>query len=650
MKKLFLSTSALCALALTASAASAADMRMPVYKSAPVVCLTCNWTGFYVGFNLGESKDWTSTQETWGWNYLYPAGTLAHGPGGVTLPSVGGQYNTGSASTYRHASMGFIGGLQWGYNWQLGGLLVGLEGDWNWSNEKDTYATGGSPVHGFTNVGLNAPLVILSNQSWSSEEKIDWLTTWRARLGWAHDCYLWYITGGVAWAKVETNYILSSTPGVTGTNPFPAQPGLWGLPGGSATANFSTTKTGWVIGGGVETSIGALFGLGNNNWSMKLEYLYVDLGTVSNTIGTGVVPQNVLSAALAGPGVATGSTTFYSTNHIYEQIIRVGVNYRFGQAAAAMPVYKSAPVLCPTCNWTGFYVGFNLGESKDWTSTQETWLWNYLYPAGTFALNPGGFVLPTVGGQYNTGFASSYRHASMGFLGGLQWGYNWQLGGLLVGFEGDWNWSNEKDTYATGGSPVHRFTTNAGANLPEIIPSNQGWSSEEKIDWLTTWRARLGWAHDCYLWYVTGGVAWAKIETNYILSSTPGVSTPAAIGGSLWGLPGGSAAANFSTTKVGWVLGAGVETSIGALFGLGNNNWSMKLEYLYVDLGSVNNTIGTDLVAQQVLVNATPAAVPGVATGSTTFYSTNHIYEQIIRIGVNYRFSYGAVAPIVTKR
>src|SRR5262249_33313164 len=163
-----------------------------------------------------------------------------------------------------------------------------------------------------------------------------------------------------------------------------------------------------------------------------------------------------------------------------------------------------------------------------------------------------------------------------------------------------------------------------------------------------TWRARLGWAHDCYLWYVTAGVAWAKVESNYVLTSTPGISA-VAVGGSagMWGLPGGAAAANFSTTKTGWVIGGGVETDIGALFGFGGHNWSMKLEYLYVDLGTVNNSIGTNLVPQLVQITTSPGL--GTATGTTNFYSQNHIYEQIIRVGINYRFGYAAIAPVVTK-
>jgi outer membrane immunogenic protein len=346
MRKLLLSASALCALAATAGTASAADLARPVYRAPAVVpvCTTCNWSGFYIGFNLGESKDWTSTTETWAWNQVFSPNAAL----GIQVPTPVITANTSALqSTYRHASMGFIGGAQWGYNWQFGGVVLGLEGDWNWSNEKDTYSTGGTqPLATSAIISvLGTPTVVatgLSNPGWTSEEKIDWLTTWRARLGWAHDCYMWYLTGGVAWAKVENNYLLTSTPGQAG-GVFPAvlgPTGVIGLPGGAAAGNFSTTKTGWVLGGGVETSIGQLFGWGNNNWSMKLEYLYVDLGSVNNTIGTTLVPVNVLGAVggLAVNAVGTGTTSFNSQNHIYEQIIRVGINYRFNYASYAPAV------------------------------------------------------------------------------------------------------------------------------------------------------------------------------------------------------------------------------------------------------------------------------------------------------------------------
>src|SRR3974377_2479271 len=116
MKKLLLSASALCALAaLSVGSASAADIRLPVKRSAPVVVAPFNWTGVYLGFNLGETKDTTNTQETWVWNYLFPANTVGIDPASnFARGAFGGAYNTGFGNTYRHNSMGFIGGLQWG--------------------------------------------------------------------------------------------------------------------------------------------------------------------------------------------------------------------------------------------------------------------------------------------------------------------------------------------------------------------------------------------------------------------------------------------------------------------------------------------------------------------------------------------------------
>ena len=80
-----------------------------------------------------------------------------------------------------------------------------------------------------------------------------------------------------------------------------------------------------MIGGGVESSLNRLLGLGTSNGTTKLEYLYADLGTLNNSIGTGLVP--ICGTTCAAP--VTGTTTFNSSIHVHEQILRVGLNYRF---------------------------------------------------------------------------------------------------------------------------------------------------------------------------------------------------------------------------------------------------------------------------------------------------------------------------------
>jgi len=82
--------------------------------------------------------------------------------------------------------------------------------------------------------------------------------------------------------------------------------------------------------------VGELLGLGGGNrWTMKFEYLYVDLGHLDYQFGTNPVP--VCASMCTNP--ATGTASFSSRNHVYEQVIRVGLNYKFN-ALTPPPVYK----------------------------------------------------------------------------------------------------------------------------------------------------------------------------------------------------------------------------------------------------------------------------------------------------------------------
>ena len=280
MKTFLLASAALTAL-LTGSA-MAADM--PV-KAPPVFsCPTCNWDGFYFGGNVGGSIGHDATSD---FVALFPPG----GGIGVTNPI---------ASTSSSLSpTGVLGGLQLGYNRQFGNMVWGVEGDWAWSGQRDTLQN--------QNFIASSVVVAPTTLNYSDEQKISWLSTVRGRLGFTHDCFLWYLTGGVAFGEVQSSYAFQTTP-VGAANVF-------GPAAGAAT--FSATKTGWTLGGGVETSL-AWLGM-SSHWSTKLEYLYVDLGSVTNTFSV--------------PGAAAAPGTIYtasSSSSIHDHIIRVGVNYRFG--------------------------------------------------------------------------------------------------------------------------------------------------------------------------------------------------------------------------------------------------------------------------------------------------------------------------------
>ena len=198
------------ALSLLASAftAQAADIPHPVYKGPRTVVAYYNWTGFYAGVNGG-----------YGW-----------GTSDWDLPVISTK------------PKGWLAGGTLGYNYQTGSWVWGLEGDFDWSDMKQSVACG----------------------AFSCESKQTWLATARGRIGYAFDRWLPYITGGGAFGHVKASL----------TNP--------------AVPGDSDTMIGWTVGGGLEYAF-----LGN--WSAKIEYLYVDLGKFNCGVScaAGFVTDNV---------------------------------------------------------------------------------------------------------------------------------------------------------------------------------------------------------------------------------------------------------------------------------------------------------------------------------------------------------------------
>lgn len=189
-----------------------------------------------------------------------------------------------------------------------------------------------------------------------------------------------------------------------------------------------------------------------------------------------------------------------------------------------------------------------------------------------------GYVAPLYAnwsGMYvglNAGYAFGKSHwdspvadpTPKGFVAGGTLGYNYQTGTWVWGLEGDFDYAAVKGS------------TDCGA----------GASCETKNDWLATARARIGYAGWTNLLpYITGGAAMGDIKAN------------------------NSAASSASKTKLGWTVGAGLEYAMWS-------NWSVKAEYLYVDLGAMDC---------------------GTACGGTPSTSVS-LKEQIVRAGLNYRF------------
>jgi outer membrane immunogenic protein len=288
--------------AFLAGPAMAADMA--VYKAPPVVVY--NWTGFYAGANIGYS--WGTSGSDW--NALLPFQPPPLFPTGA-CSGINPTFLCRS-STDSHKLNGAIGGLQAGHNWQTGNYLLGIETDVQISGQKGD----GTSSDSTPNFAL--PTVVSATHT----EKLLWLGTLRGRVGFASDRWLIYATGGLAFGEVAIDGSVTGSGfngiGITTcVGPFPNQT--------CTVGNWSNkvTKAGWTIGAGVERAI-------TENWSWKVEYLHVDLGTVSTTFSTVLT---CLGNSVQCIPVAPGNGK--ANSRITDEIIRVGLNYKFDSAIIA---------------------------------------------------------------------------------------------------------------------------------------------------------------------------------------------------------------------------------------------------------------------------------------------------------------------------
>ncbi len=239
--------------------------------------------------------------------------------------------------------------------------------------------------------------------------------------------------------------------------------------------------------------------------------------------------------------------------------------------AADLPVKAEPIVPPPVFSWTGFYVGGNFGY--DWGSSTGD--------LGSFSP---AFAAAVAAGGTPSGLGTQ----ASGVLGGAQVGYNWQLGSVLLGAEADIQASGVDDT-----STVN-FAGGGG-----IVPSTS--TGNEDLKWFGTVRLRGGFlVTPSVLLYATGGFAYGGVS-----NSATNVFTPSA---------SGNFSGSTSETRGGWTVGGGAEWAFA-------DGWSVRGEYLYVDLGSTNVRM-TD-----------PVNFPGLFAD----YTFKHRYN-IARIAVNYKF------------
>jgi outer membrane immunogenic protein len=230
---------------------------------------------------------------------------------------------------------------------------------------------------------------------------------------------------------------------------------------------------------------------------------------------------------------------------------------------AKAPAY--APPVAAPYNWTGSYVGGNIGYG--WGSDPVDLNSFAVFPAGTVPL--------------------SLADKPRGVIGGIQYGTNWQFNRFVLGWDSDFSFSNINASQTVIAAPGGIATTI---------------SAEQKLDWLSTTRGRVGYLiFDNLLLYGTGGLASGRTSANTFITQ---VGCP---------VIGGCLAGSESKTRWGWAAGGGLEYAIG--------HWLVRAEYLHYDLGDHDFN---------VLAPGTTAVVVG----------TNKVSGDIVRGALSYKFDW----------
>ena len=289
MIKLITSAALITAISMTGSA-WATDMPARVYRApvAPLPGVACSWCGVYVGLNAGAN--WGRSEAT-----LTPREFWSQDPNA-------GFFGDSGSPAFKQTN--FSGGGQVGVNSQSGNLVVGLEADMEYigfSVSRNATFTGpfAGPFGGTAEVFNFADSV-----------KNSWVSTQRLRFGWAASpAFLVYGTGGLALSEQR----FSQTYTIPNFNGGGLAPGFTASVSG--TGSVSKLVAGWAAGGGAEWKFAP-------NWSVRAEYLYIDLGTVQF--------DSVLTGTAGGGAGAIGiGFTAHHEDHIWTNIARVGINYQF---------------------------------------------------------------------------------------------------------------------------------------------------------------------------------------------------------------------------------------------------------------------------------------------------------------------------------
>ncbi len=232
-------------------------------------------------------------------------------------------------------------------------------------------------------------------------------------------------------------------------------------------------------------------------------------------------------------------------------------------------------------NWTGFYLGFHAGWGWAADATGSA--------SSAFTASPISPFEPV-----------TIPLSSSGAVAGGQLGYNWQFTPRwVIGIEGDLSGTALK-TSATA-------STTSGMGTCAVPGAACGSvTMTENVNWLASTRGRIGYAVGPGLAYATAGVAFANVDDKANATQVFPVATT-------------SYPVTASTTKAGWVYGAGYEFMLG-------NDWMLRAEYLHYSFDGASATTAAVLPST--------VAVPGLSAN----YAWSPLNLNILRLGLDYKF------------
>ena len=266
-----------------------------------------------IAFSSTSFADGTPSKSSYDWTGVYVGGFVGGATGAnvtnkaTNSPKLFGEIPFGSTSTSTNSSTSgsFMGGGTVGYNWQLPKTpyLIGLEGEYGYLGSSGSSQSQSVGPQGIVQLNTQNKTTIGSDFGYGLVG---------GRIGYALDRSIFYVKSGAVFTQVKST-------NSTNTNTTPDVPLNFNTAGSSSSGG---TTTGFAIGGGVEF---APSWYGNQNVTVKVEYLYFGIPTTSNS------SQNSSSQ----PSLAFPTVPLYTENSSYQNstggisTAKIGVNYKF---------------------------------------------------------------------------------------------------------------------------------------------------------------------------------------------------------------------------------------------------------------------------------------------------------------------------------